>query len=248
VCHNGIEKKLSSIDDARKYLIKKNLVGDKLKITIVYDNEISKTNKALKADWGFACVIDTEEDTVLFDTGAKGDILLGNMKILGLDPGRIDAIVLSHEHWDHTGGLDGLRPFLHHVRLYRLASKQHNENLINVDSEESQRITKNVYTTGRLSGSVDEQSLILHGKKGSVVLVGCSHPGVGKILTAAKEYGTIIGLIGGFHGFDDFRVIEDLDFICPCHCTARKKQLQKAFPEKYSPCGVGKMIDTDMVV
>ena len=219
-----------------------------MKITIVYDNEVSKNNKDLKSDWGFACVIHTEEDTVLFDTGAKGDILLDNMRILGLDPGDIDTIVLSHEHWDHTGGLDALRPFLHHAKLYRLASEHQNENVVIVGSEISQRITKDVYTTGRLHGTVDEQSLVLRGKKGFVVLVGCSHPGVEKILTVAKQYGPTTGLVGGFHNFDDFRVLEDLNFICPCHCTARKKELQKTFPEKISPCGVGKIIDTDMVL
>lgn len=219
-----------------------------MKITIVYDNEVSKNNKDLKSDWGFACVIHTEEDTVLFDTGAKGDILLDNMRILGLDPGDIDTIVLSHEHWDHTGGLDALRPFLHHAKLYRLASEHQNENVVIVGSEISQRITKDVYTTGRLHGTVDEQSLVLRGKKGFVVLVGCSHPGVEKILTVAKQYGPTTGLVGGFHNFDDFRVLEDLNFICPCHCTARKKELQKTFPEKFSPCGVGKIIDTDMVL
>jgi 7,8-dihydropterin-6-yl-methyl-4-(beta-D-ribofuranosyl)aminobenzene 5'-phosphate synthase len=239
---------LSRTNGARFCEMQKNRWVIKMKITIVYDNEVRKNNKALKADWGFSCIINTEEETILFDTGAKGDILLDNMKILGFDPGDIDTIVLSHEHWDHTGGLDVLRPFLHHAKLYRLASEHRNENVVNVVSEESQRITKNVYTTGRLSGTVDEQSLILRGKKGSVVLVGCSHPGVEKILTVAKQYGSITGLIGGFHNFDDFRVLEELDFICPCHCTAHKKELQKKFPEKIIPCGVGKIIDTDMVL
>ena len=59
-----------------------------MKITIIYDNETCRED--LKADWGFACLVEVYGKNILFDTGAKGDILLENMKILGLggnDPG-----------------------------------------------------------------------------------------------------------------------------------------------------------------
>ena len=62
-------------------------------------------------------------------------------------------------------------------------------------------------------------------------------------MNVAKQYGNVIGLIGGFHSFHNFFAVEDLDFICPCHCTTYKKNLQKKFPDKFSICGVGKKID-----
>ncbi len=222
--------------------------GDKTKITIIYDNEVFKKSIGLKADWGFSCLIETGEATVLFDTGAKGNILLSNIEKLGIDPRIIDKIVISHEHGDHTGGLKTLASFVDDADLYRLAKKRPSGNMHLISAEDSQEITEGVYTTGRLKGSVDEQSLTLNGKKGWYVLVGCSHPGVEEILNVAKQYGDILGLVGGFHGFHNFSVVENLDFICPCHCTAHKKDLQKVFPDKISACGVGKIIDLNVVI
>jgi 7,8-dihydropterin-6-yl-methyl-4-(beta-D-ribofuranosyl)aminobenzene 5'-phosphate synthase len=47
-----------------------------MKMTIVYDNEVFKKGLGLKSDWGFACLIDTNHDNILFDTGANGKILI----------------------------------------------------------------------------------------------------------------------------------------------------------------------------
>ena len=100
-----------------------------------------------------------------------------------------------------------------------------------------------IYTTGRIRGSVDEQSLVLRGNKGWYILTGCSHPGVGKILNNAREYGDIIGLVGGMHGFKDFSILDDLYFICPCHCTEHKKEIKKTYPDIYEAGGVGRIIE-----
>ncbi|MEE4265807.1 MAG: MBL fold metallo-hydrolase [Desulfobacteraceae bacterium] len=72
-----------------------------MKITLIYDNVV--WDPTLKADWGFACLVETAGQTLLFDTGAKGDILLGNMERLAIDPLAIDATFISHGHWDHSG-------------------------------------------------------------------------------------------------------------------------------------------------
>ena len=42
---------------------------------------------------------------ILYDTGPSGEILLHNLKVLNLDISSVDAIVMSHGHWDHFGGL-----------------------------------------------------------------------------------------------------------------------------------------------
>ena len=77
-----------------------------MKITIIYDNETSRRD--LTPDWGFACLVEAHGKNILFDAGANGAILLDNMKNLNIDPESIEIIVISHAHWDHTGG---------HVRL-----------------------------------------------------------------------------------------------------------------------------------
>ena len=78
-----------------------------MKITIVYDNEVKQPE--LKADWGFSSLIETQDaPPILFDTGADGSILLHNMSQLKIDPSSIGIVVISHPHWDHSGGLEDL--------------------------------------------------------------------------------------------------------------------------------------------
>ena len=214
-----------------------------MKVTIVYDNILSSKKKGLTADWGFACLIQMDDHTLLFDTGADSDILLSNMAILGINPQIIDTIVISHEHWDHNGGLTGLLPHLHAVDLYRFDHDQSCETMNCIDSEKSCTITDDILTTGRLKGiPVDEQSLLLRSKTGWYVLAGCSHPGVGTILAAAQNQGDIRGIIGGLHGFDTFSLLEDLDMICPCHCTEHMKKIRRLYPKTVIVGGVGKYI------
>lgn len=214
-----------------------------MKLIIIYDNEVYKKGIGLRSDWGFACLIKTKYDTILFDTGAKGNILLNNMEKLNIDPSDIKKIVISHNHSDHTGGLKSLAHFVNDIDLYQLIYEVPSDKMKTTIIEMPKEISKNVWTIGKIKGLVDEQSLVLKGERGLYTLTGCSHPGVEKIMRAAKQIGNIVGIIGGFHGFNNFSVIRDLDFICPCHCTAHKKELKKAFPEKFSECGVGKIID-----
>jgi len=213
-----------------------------MKLSIVYDNTVFKKELGLKSDWGFSVLIENNNDLILFDTGAKGEILLNNLKILNINPQDISKIVISHEHWDHNGGLKFLMPFLKNIELFSL---EHKENIAsNIIDYKSQLISKNVYSTGRLNGSpVDEQSLILKGKNGWYVLVGCSHSGIFNILKSAKNFGYVNGIIGGMHGFNDFPIIKDLDLICPCHCTKYVQKIKKIYPDKFISGGVGKVIE-----
>jgi 7,8-dihydropterin-6-yl-methyl-4-(beta-D-ribofuranosyl)aminobenzene 5'-phosphate synthase len=70
----------------------------------------------LVAEHGFAALVTVgragREHRLLFDTGASPDGVVENMRRLDVDPGSIEAIVCSHGHFDHTGGLDGLRRVL----------------------------------------------------------------------------------------------------------------------------------------
>jgi len=217
--------------------------NSKMRLTIVYDNETYKKGIGLKPDWGFSCLIETKKETVLFDTGAKHKILFNNMQRLGVDLDTINKIVISHEHWDHNGSLESLALYLGDVDLYRIEKKSPSENMHLISALQPCKITEEIFTTGLIKGQIDEQSLALKGEKGWYVLVGCSHPGVGKILNAARQYGNIIGLIGGLHHFNDFSILENLEFICPCHCTKYKSDIKQVYPTKYVEGGVGKIIE-----
>ncbi len=74
-----------------------------LRLTIVCENSVGKPLPLL-GEHGFACLIDCRAGRILFDTG-RGATLLPNLSVMGIDPGSIEAIVLSHGHDDHTGGL-----------------------------------------------------------------------------------------------------------------------------------------------
>ena len=98
-----------------------------MKLTILYDNTVFEKGKGLKSDWGFSCLIKTERKNILFDTGANPKILHNNMKILCINPSNIDKIIISHEHWDHNGGLELFKPFSQKVELYRIIENRSEE-------------------------------------------------------------------------------------------------------------------------
>ena len=114
-----------------------------MKLTIVYDNTVFSKNFDLVSDWGFSCLIEAEE-TILFDTGAKGDMLLHNMRNLGVKPDVIDKVVISHEHYDHNGGLSKLISFCEHVDLYRLEGKIFDPKTKLTIVKQPMEITKNI--------------------------------------------------------------------------------------------------------
>ena len=210
-----------------------------MKITIIYDNEVSK--EGFKADWGFSCLIEAYGKKILFDTGANSSILLGNMEKLDIDPTIVGEVFISHDHWDHIGGLSDFLN-INPVKIYIPWPCQElpgTGEIIKV--EKPLRIHRNIFSTGTLNDI--EQSLVVKAEKGLVVIVGCSHPGVKNILKAASDFGDPKVLIGGLHGFSEFDLVEDLKFICPTHCTQFKSEIRSRYPGKYIGGGVGKVIE-----
>lgn len=73
-----------------------------MKITVLADNTVAARNA--RGEHGLAFSIETGENCLLFDTG-QGFVLADNAQSLGVDLGTVDTIVLSHGHYDHTGGV-----------------------------------------------------------------------------------------------------------------------------------------------
>jgi metal-dependent hydrolase (beta-lactamase superfamily II) len=76
---------------------------------------------SLIAEPGFSALVRIErggrERTLLFDTGVSANGMVENMRRLGLSPGDIEVIVLSHGHWDHVTGMEGLTRAVGRTRL-----------------------------------------------------------------------------------------------------------------------------------
>jgi 7,8-dihydropterin-6-yl-methyl-4-(beta-D-ribofuranosyl)aminobenzene 5'-phosphate synthase len=72
-------------------------------LTILCENTVTRPG-GLLGEHGFACLLETDQGRYLFDTG-QGQTILDNARVLGKDLGSLDAIILSHGHSDHSGGL-----------------------------------------------------------------------------------------------------------------------------------------------
>jgi len=209
-----------------------------MRIVIVYDNVATGP---FKSGWGFSCYI--KEKQILFDTGDNGKALLHNMRLLDIDPGEIEKIVLSHDHFDHTGGLKSLleinedvevfvpegfsRFKLRGIKNYRIVA-------------EPLEISNGCIVSGGIDKRKFEQVMVVKTGKKVSVITGCAHPGLDRILDFAKKFGEIGAVIGGFHGFKDIEILKDLDLVLPCHCTRYKKEILEM--DNSESCQVGKEI------
>jgi 7,8-dihydropterin-6-yl-methyl-4-(beta-D-ribofuranosyl)aminobenzene 5'-phosphate synthase len=179
---------------------------DDLRLTILFDN--TAFDARLKADWGFAALVEYGGHTLLFDTGADGAILLENMQQLDVEPRSIEAIILSHEHYDHIGGLQalldtGIRPTIYAPAAFSTAfKKQVRSRTKLVETTDALMIFPGMYLTRPL-GPIDEveQALALKTPEGTVVITGCAHPGIVNMVRHAQEVvpGKVALLAGGFH-------------------------------------------------
>jgi len=190
-----------------------------MRIKVLFDKEALEKN--LRTGWGVSFLIDGK---ILFDTGEKGEWLLENMRILGVDINEIEAVVISHDHWDHWGGLWDLLQQRKGMPVYicpnfgrEFKDKVNALSTTFIEIEKSKEIIQDVFSTGEIPGAyhgkyMAEQAIVLKTKNGLTVITGCAHPGILKIAEKAKTKfpdEPLYLVLGGFHLMEsDKRAIE----------------------------------------
>jgi 7,8-dihydropterin-6-yl-methyl-4-(beta-D-ribofuranosyl)aminobenzene 5'-phosphate synthase len=179
-----------------------------VKLTIVYDN--LSISPDYQSGWGLSVLVN---DSILFDTGDDGERLLSNLDKLKISPRQIQKVVISHDHWDHQGGLRDLLKAnpaaeVHYLPDFSDEFKQKIEgcgNPVYADNA-AYELENGVFATEKIGFSYKgrqmvERAIICKGKA-AVLLCGCSHPGVLTVRDKAEQSFpnlSINGVVGGFH-------------------------------------------------
>jgi 7,8-dihydropterin-6-yl-methyl-4-(beta-D-ribofuranosyl)aminobenzene 5'-phosphate synthase len=235
---------------------------DQVRLHVVFNNLPYKPG--LQTGWGFACLIEGLDKVVLFDTGGNGNILLSNMQQLGLDAETVEAVVLSHIHGDHTGGLGAVLARNPDVTVYIPASfpasfqEEITDLGITIETVSGpQQLLDKVHSTGEMGWDIKEQALVVDTSQGLIVVTGCAHPNVADMAEQAQVYlgKNIHLLMGGFHlgGRSDTEIraiiarLKALGVkkVAPSHCTGDTAihMFREAWQEDFIEGGLGAVIE-----
>ncbi len=217
--------------------------------------------------WGVSFLIDED---VLFDTFGDPGVLLNNMRRFGVDKNKIKHIVLSHDDWEHIGGLWYLIDYQKDITVYICPGFKQNikERIASfgvrvVEVDRLTQIKEDVFSSGpiqtlREGRLIFEQALILKFLKKLTVVTGCAQPGIVNIIDViqrsfAKE--KIFYVLGGLHLKDaPMAQIEEvilalkargISKIAPTHCTGKKAigVLKKEYGIDFMEVAMGSVIE-----
>ena len=213
------------------------------RVTILYD--ALGSDPALKIGWGYSALVEYAGCRILFDTGGDLADFTENVKSLHVDLAKLDFVVLTHRHGDHTSGLHQVLKVNPAVRIYApVEQSQFDTPTVpaqlkmierRVDSAPADMHYYNGKYPDRIaSGSpwpganftqirqptevlpgfwlfttvsdvngtkeMNEISMGFETPQGLVLMVGCAHPGIEKILEAATKIDPrVYTVFGGFH-------------------------------------------------
>lgn len=225
-------------------------------IIVLYDNRASGD---LRPGWGFSALIRTEGSTVMLDTGADKMVLEHNARTLGIHLEAVAALALSHEHCDHIGAITsvlhrGLALYVPKAFAKRFSSMRRSESGVDVHVVAGPTdVAPGVRSIGQMGRAIPEQALLMDGVDGPVLITGCAHMGIAKLVRRATDLaGAPMSLVlGGFHLFRETK--RDIDLVVAellhlgvrgigaCHCTgdAGIDALRAAFGERFVELAAG---------
>jgi len=236
-----------------------------MKVKVLFDK--GALDKNIRTGWGVAFLID---ERILFDTGEKGKWLLKNMHTLGVDINKIEAVVISHDHWDHWGGLWDVLKERKGLKVYSCPGfgKEFKDKVKESKGElsEAERIIEiapDIYITGEIPGAfrgkyMAEQAIALKTKNGLTIITGCAHPGILKMIEKVQAKFSaehIYFVLGGFHLMEsDKRAVEivaenfkkmNIIKAGPTHCSGDMAEeiFKKIYADDFVPIKAGQEIE-----
>jgi 7,8-dihydropterin-6-yl-methyl-4-(beta-D-ribofuranosyl)aminobenzene 5'-phosphate synthase len=294
--HRGSIAALTLVLLLSGYVLGKTLADTGDRVTILYD-AFGKSSTMIK-DWGYSALVEYGGKRILFDTGNNPRIFAKNVKAAGVDLKKLDFVVISHRHLDHTAGLSHLLSVNPDVTIYApkeafgvfgssLPSKfyRRQDSLPNemryfdghpgetltfgtvwptatfVTVDSTLEVAPGVHLISLVSETVGtkelrELSMAIETPRGMIVVAGCSHPGIEKIVTAAMGINQQVHMvIGGLHlpAATDQEVARiaaalhdgyKVDRIAPGHCTGEPAfyLFRRTWKDQYTYAGVGSVI------
>ncbi|MGV9171097.1 MAG: MBL fold metallo-hydrolase [Promethearchaeia archaeon] len=225
-----------------------------INITIIVDN-LNGAHPGFVKSYGFAALIEKKGQKILFDAGTKVGPLMRNLESMQINAAELDAIILSHNHYDHTDGLPGILnenpqiPIYIHKDWDKPASfkgvsvPKSNQKVVE-HARELAEVCDGLYVTSSFLspdyGGVYEQAIYIKGEGEFVLICGCCHPGLNKFLEERKKLDipleSELTIIGGLHGFSFSNKKADklkpiVRKVILCHCTQKTKKFQSQFSE-----------------
>ncbi len=219
-----------------------------LRISILVENWVCDTH--VKAEWWLSMFIEFWDKKILWDSWMS-DIFLENAKNMKLNLNKIDLIILSHFHDDHTWWLKNTnfaeqKSILAHPRVFSEVWKNIKWNYKKIESKWVYEITKDFYFLWEIprisfekwtywkDKMLDDTALAIKTKKWLVVIAWCSHSWIVNICEYAKKItkeDKIYWLIWGLHllkmVWDDNSSNEDIDKTIEYF---EKEKIQKLYP------------------
>jgi 7,8-dihydropterin-6-yl-methyl-4-(beta-D-ribofuranosyl)aminobenzene 5'-phosphate synthase len=233
-----------------------------VRLTVLYDNTVGV--EGTRADWGLAVLVERDGATVLFDTGTDARILEHNVRTLGVDPAAVDAVVLSHDHGDHTGGLGWVLEQHHDLVVYAPSSfsedftaRVREAGARAVVTSEPSPVASGIHTSGTVAGDIPEQALVVETADGLLVITGCAHPGVVEIVRQVQRrfHAPVRTVVGGFHLLRHSRqgVVDVMDrlqalgvqAVGATHCTGEEaiELFRRRFGTRFIELGTGRVVE-----
>jgi 7,8-dihydropterin-6-yl-methyl-4-(beta-D-ribofuranosyl)aminobenzene 5'-phosphate synthase len=197
----------------------------RLEILPLYEND--RADESFVFGHGVSYLIRTDTSTILMDLGhnpdeSEGVPALQNMQKLGITWEEIDAVVISHPHPDHMGGVKAWQSKTlslgdfpadrNQMPIYVPVPMDSSAGTI-VYSAEPTLVSKDMATTGVLSfpevfpvnlfdPKGHEQGLVINvASEGLVLITGCGHPTLERLVDRAEALygGKVVGVVGGLH-------------------------------------------------